>query len=211
MACNNKCGPPHVRYTFEVVAFLSRTTQSSISSSSLMCWSKLFLSFIEVKHAAKVVFISELILFNWFCCFRIKNIMNYANWIHFCIPHVDYYTAAGTFHYAENKPNALHWKHMWTHTHIYGRMLFYMVSHKFFGPDSECRIYTNYYYYIYGSMPLRKHVCLHSICVCLHICFQWSSVRCVCRGVFVNMCYTEMNLICIIDGIFYSKTTESIK
>ena len=47
------------------------------------------LSFIEVKYAAKVVFICELFLFNWFCWFRIKNIINYAYWIHFNMLHID--------------------------------------------------------------------------------------------------------------------------
>ena len=47
------------------------------------------LSFIEVKYAAKVVFICELFLFNWFCWFRIKNIINYVIWIHFNMLHID--------------------------------------------------------------------------------------------------------------------------
>ena len=136
VACNHKCMRPHVRYTLEVVAidimvvaFLIRTTQSSISSSSPMCWSKLFFTFIEVKHAAKVVFISELILFNWFCCFRIKNIINYANWIHFSMPHIENYTAAGrpnhAFHYAPKHAYAVSLK---TYVESYAYLVVALVS-----------------------------------------------------------------------------------
>ena len=39
---------------------------------------------------------------------------------------------------------------LWRHTCLGSGILLYAVADKYFGPDSECSIYTNYYYYIYA-------------------------------------------------------------
>ena len=77
--------------------------------------------------------------------------------------------------------------------------------------------YTRYYIWHMAQnicLPLPKTVCRYQYTTASIYIYGYSvkpSALCPWRVVFVNMWHIEMNSICIIDDIFNSKTTESIK